>query len=68
MCIFNLVPIFLTKGGHRLTMSYFDNFDNKFLNKYEKILKILKIKIIYKCDFSTYRLMVIQMSCNLVIV
>jgi hypothetical protein len=23
-------------GGDDLTMSYFDNFDNEFLNKYEK--------------------------------
>jgi hypothetical protein len=28
---------FIKVGRGFLTMSYFDNFDNKFLNKYKKI-------------------------------
>jgi hypothetical protein len=52
-------------SGDPLTMSYFDNFDNEFLNKYKKILKIEKY--LYTCS-STFRLMVIQISCNFIIV
>jgi hypothetical protein len=29
-------------GWDHLTMGYFDNLDNRFLNKYKKILKIKK--------------------------
>jgi hypothetical protein len=40
--------------------------DNKFSNKYEKILKIEK-KILWIC-YTTYRWMVIQISYNFIIV
>jgi hypothetical protein len=46
-------------------MVYFDNFDNEPLNKYKKILKMGKK--LYICS-STFRLMVIQISCNFIIV
>jgi hypothetical protein len=39
-------------------MVYLNNFDNKCLNKYEKILKIKNLEIFY----FIYRLMVIQIS------
>jgi hypothetical protein len=39
-------------------MSYFDNFDNEFLNKYKKILK----KIIDV--FFSFRLIIIQISLS----
>jgi hypothetical protein len=55
----------LCYGWDHLTMSYFDNLDNEFSNKYEKILKIEKT--LWICS-STYRLMVIQISCNFIIV
>jgi hypothetical protein len=32
----------MLKGGDHLTIGYFDNLDNVFSNKYEKILKIEK--------------------------
>jgi hypothetical protein len=44
-------------------LGYFDNFHNRSLNKYKKILKIKKVIYIYMCVcvcFSTFRLMVIQ--------
>jgi hypothetical protein len=59
----DMAPLLYIKGGNRLIMSYFDNFDNEILNKYANILKI----IIIICS-STYRLMVFQISCNFVIV
>jgi hypothetical protein len=34
------------KGGDHLRMSYFDNFNNEFLNKYQKILKIFFYKYV----------------------
>jgi hypothetical protein len=44
-------------------MSYFDNLDMNF-KKYKKILKI----DFFIDVFSTFRLMVIQISCNFIIV
>jgi hypothetical protein len=52
-------------GGDHLTMSYFDNLDNGFSNKYEKNLK--NGKALWICS-SIYRLMIIQISCNIVII
>jgi hypothetical protein len=51
-------------GGDPLTMDYFDNLDNKRLNKYLKILKNRKEFI----DFFTYRLIVFQISFIFIIV
>jgi hypothetical protein len=48
-----------------LTIGYFDNFDNGSLNKYKKNLK--NEKNLLMCS-STIRLMVIQISCNFIIV
>jgi hypothetical protein len=47
------------KGEELLDNGYLDNNDNGFSNKYEKILWI--------CS-STYRLMVIQILCNFIII
>jgi hypothetical protein len=44
---------------------YLDKFDIKFLNKYEKKLKIEFF--LWICS-STYRLMVIQISYNFIII
>jgi hypothetical protein len=52
-------------GKLSLDNSYLDNFDNKTLNKYEKNLKIEKNLYIYS---STYRLMVIQILYNFIII
>jgi hypothetical protein len=46
-------------------MGYFNNFDNEFLNKSEKNLK--NRTILWICS-STYRLMLIQISYNFIIV
>jgi hypothetical protein len=43
-------------------MSYFDKFDNKFSNKYEINFKNKK----YRYIFFTYRLIVIQITCNFI--
>jgi hypothetical protein len=48
-----------------LTMSYFDNFDNGPLNEYKKNLK--NEKKLYMCSYK-FRLMVIQILCNFIIV
>jgi hypothetical protein len=53
------------EGKGSLDDGYLYNFNNKFLNKYEKNLKIEKILWIY---FYTYRLIIIQISCNFIIV
>jgi hypothetical protein len=37
---------YLEKSGDPLTMSYFDNFENEFLNKYKKKFKNKKV---YRC-------------------
>jgi hypothetical protein len=46
-------------------MSYLDNFDNKFLNKYEKNLKNRNFFIDM---FSRYRLKLFKILCNFIIV
>jgi hypothetical protein len=53
------------KGGDHLTMGYFVNLDNGFSNKYKNKIKI---EITLRICSSTYRLMVIQISCNFIIV
>jgi hypothetical protein len=45
-------------------MGYFDIFDNEFLNKYEKIFKMENKPYRYV----TYRLMVIQILYNFIII
>jgi hypothetical protein len=47
-------------------MGYLGNLDNKFSNKEKKILKIEKKSL--QIYFSTYRLMVIQILCNFIMV
>jgi hypothetical protein len=46
-------------------MDYFNNLDNEFSNKYEKILKI---EIFVWIFFFTYSLMVIQILYNFIII
>jgi hypothetical protein len=53
------------EGKGSLDDGYLYNFNNKFLNKYGKNLKIEKILWIY---FYTFRLIIIQISCNFIIV
>jgi hypothetical protein len=50
-------------GGDPLTMGYFDNFDNKLLNKYKIITKEKKIIYIY-----IYILIVFQFFYNFIII
>jgi hypothetical protein len=49
----------------RLTMGYFDNFDDGPLNKYKKILKMEKNLYM---RFFTYGWMIIQISYNFIII
>jgi hypothetical protein len=54
----------LEKGRDPLTMGCLDNFDNGSPNKYEKKIKKKNLWIY----FSTYRLMVIEILYNFIIV
>jgi hypothetical protein len=56
---------YLNKGKGSLDNDYLDKFDNEFLNKYEKNLKIEKKS--YKYVF-ILRLVVIQILCNFIII